>query len=262
MTLVRPIIAAIALTIVAGCTALEEPGGNIGAISTLQVPSPSIVLGDVMRDSTGAPAPVRVIVYDRRGAPIEGAAVTYLSLDPSVSVDASGQLSGLTLDPEGARIVGGIDNLQTAPVRVFVTVAPTGAAATSTGGSILFTPLTDTTNNTNWSDTLGVRVTGAGGAGAQGFVVDYTIERAPTQTGTRPAVYLADPATQRASTRDTTSASGYASRRLILRQTAVGDAALLSGTKVDTIAVRATVRYGGVDIPGSPLTFLVPVRRR
>jgi hypothetical protein len=61
--------------------------------------------------------------------------------------------------------------------------------------------------------------------------------------------------------RDTTDTKGLASRRVILRQVALASATR-SGSKSDSIIVRASVKYLGNEVPGSPMEFVVPVSKK
>jgi hypothetical protein len=58
-----------------------------------------------------------------------------------------------------------------------------------------------------------------------------------------------------------TDTKGIASRRVVLRQLAV-DTSIRSGSRRDSVIVRATVKYLGADVPGSPVTFYVPVFKK
>jgi len=78
-------------------------------------------------------------------------------------------------------------------------------------------------------------------------------------TATSPAVYIAGD-DGKPSVTDTTDASGAASRRLVVYTRALGDEQLLLGNKVDTAIVMARTWYKGVQVNGSPATFIVLIR--
>ena len=61
--------------------------------------------------------------------------------------------------------------------------------------------------------------------------------------------------------RDTTSNTGVSSRRVILRQAAVATA-VREGTRTDSVIVRASVKYLGADVPGTPIQFVVPISKK
>jgi hypothetical protein len=72
-----------------------------------------------------------------------------------------------------------------------------------------------------------------------------------------PTAYIGD-ATAKSMPRDTTDTKGAASRIVVLRQAAVATD-VRSGTRSDTVIVRATIKYLGADVPGSPIDFIVPI---
>jgi hypothetical protein len=249
--------------VVAGCVELGAPKGGVISISGLRIASPAVVIGDILRDSLGLAAPLELTAFDGSGNPIAGEPVSFFALDSTIKVDADGTVHGLLRDSLGARLVGGAGTLQTLPQRVFVSVRPDTATRTTESASIVFDLTTpDTTAQTNWSPPLTLTLVGVASAKSQGFIVDYRILRSPTPaTAGAPTAYLADDA-GRASARDTTDRQGNAGRRVVLRQQAIGDAALLGGSKTDTITVRATVKYLGADVTGSPIDFFVAVSRK
>lgn len=261
----RALIGAAAVSVAAACVELGGPKDGVVSISSLKMAYPSVVVGEILRDSLGAPAPLSIVAFGPSGEVLDSEAITFLALDSTVSVDPDGTVHGLRRDTLGGRVVATAGGLQTPPLRVIVTVAPTTVTRSVDPTAIAFdTSLSkrDSTAETNASPPLTVTVVGAGGVGVQGFIVSYALVRSltPVIAGT-PTAYLADDA-KRTSPRDTTSAAGIASRRVIIRQAAFLDAAWLAGTKTDTIIIRATVRYLGADVPGSPIDFIVPVSKK
>lgn len=249
------------VAIVAACVELGGPKEGVVSISNLTLPYPSVVIGDLMRDSLGNPSPVSITAFDANGG-VSDVTPVYLALDTTVKVDADGTVHGVTRDSLGGRIVGGAGGLQTPPARVIVTIAPTtvekGAAATF----IQFVNTDpDSTKQTNWAAALEVTVNGASAAPAQGYVVTYSVVESPDpQVAGTPTAYVGDEAA-RTMWRDTTDTKGIASRRVVLRQAAIADA-IRNGSRPDSIIVRATVKYLGADVPGSPVTFVVPVSKK
>ena len=247
----------------AACIDIGGPSSGVVSISNLTVAFPSVVIGDLLRDSLGAVAPLQLTAFDPSGNPIPGAEVTFVALDSTIRIDADGTVHGITRDTVGARVVAGAGGLQTAPARIFVSVAPQ-TATKGTAPTLIEFDITapDTATRSNWSPALAVTLTGAGDVGAQGFIVSYEIIRAPAPIDpAAPAVYLADENGRR-SARDTTDRQGLAGRIVVLRQQAIGDPALFAGTKTDTVIVRATARYLGVDLPATPIDFIIPVRKK
>jgi hypothetical protein len=253
------LLAGVVLAAIAACD-LTTSAGEIASISTINLPSPSVVIGDVMRDSLGAPAPVSIDVFDANGRQITDAHLTLRHLDSTITIESSGLVHGVSRDTVGARIVIGAGGLQTPIARVFVSVAPSKAKNAMTAApAIVFDSHVDTTAQTNWSPLLVVELTDANGVGAQGFITQYSLVRTPAPlTPQTPTAYLANDAGA-TSSRDTTDHAGVAGRRVVLRQAAIGDSVLLDGNKIDTIIVRVTASYAGVVVAGMPIDFIVPV---
>jgi len=251
-----------ALIGVGACLDLGGPKEGVISISSLHLPSPSVVVGDLMRDSLGNPAPLSITAFGPNGEELPGEPVTFVTLDSTVRIDADGTLHGITIDTLGARVIAGAGQLQTPPQRVIVTVAPTTATKSTTSTPIQFVAETpDTTNNSNWSPGLVVTVKGAGGAAAQGYIVTYSVIESPdAQVPGTPTAYIGNDAA-RAMSRDTTDTKGEASRRVILRQSAIATD-VRAGTRSDTVIVSASVKYLGADVPGSPMQFIIPVSRK
>src|SRR5262249_40919727 len=65
-------IGAAVVLAIAACIDMSAPNNGVASISTLLLPSPSVVIGDVMRDSTGVPAPLAVTPFDQAGKALTG----------------------------------------------------------------------------------------------------------------------------------------------------------------------------------------------
>jgi hypothetical protein len=241
----------------------------IASISALSLPYPTVVIGDVMRDSLGVTAPVSIQAFDASGKLVTDQSPQFTILDATtntlastVQIDQSGIVHGIARDTVGARVFASFGTLTAPAQRVFVSVAPTKAAQTPGPWEISFVDtIPDTLTATNWSPPLALTLSDANGIGAQGFVVTYAVTRYPApQTAGDTAAYIGDDA-GKPSGRDTTDLKGVASRRVVLRQRVLADS-VRAGTHVDTIIVRATVRYNGVDVPGTPLDYIVPVMKK
>lgn len=258
----RRALAGAVVVVLAGCLDLGGPKDGVVSISSLRLPYPSVVVGDLLRDSLGTPAPVSIIAYGPDGQELTTEPKTFVGLDSSVRVDVDGTVRGVTRDTLGGRVVGGAGALQTPPQRIIVTIAPTTVTKGTDPTPIVFVAeAPDSTANTNWSPSLTVTVRGANDAPAQGYVVVYSLIEMPDALvpGT-PTAYIAEGAAPRMP-RDTTNTAGVASRRVILRQAAVATD-IRNGSRSDSVIVRATVKYLGADVPGSPIDFVVPVSRK
>ena len=234
----------------AACVDVSSPKGRVVSISSLLLPSPGVVRGDVMRDSTGAPASMRIIAYDASNNPVTGLDAEFFVLDRGAHVDTNGRLVGDSLAT--VRVVGTIGGLQTPTTSVFVTVAPVKIAATGTIDTLRYRVDGDTAQNL--SSALGVLVTGAGDTAVAGVVVQYKVTRAPaSKPGSPPTVYISD-ASARPMFSDTTDTGGRANRRrAAVRVTALGAA-------LDSIVVEASATYKGAPLQGSPVRLVIRAR--
>jgi hypothetical protein len=257
----RALVACAVLGLAVACVELGGPKEGVVAISNLRLPYPSVVIGDLLRDSLGVATPLRIAAFGPNGDSLNAEPITFVALDTTISVDADGFVRGRFRDSVGGRVVAGAGGLQTPTHRIIVTFAPTGTTKSAAATAIAFdAALPDTSEKQNWSPALELTLTGDAGA-PQGYVVTYSLERtpAPKVAGT-PTAFIAD-AAGKPMPRDTTDTKGVASRIVVLRQAAVEDP-LRAGTKTDTIIVRATVKYLGTDVPGSPVEFIIPVSRK
>lgn len=232
-----------------GCLDMSAPKSGVASLSPLTLPSPSVVLNDVMRDSSGTPAPLRVIAFDQGGDTLSGVKTAFFLLDRGAHIDAAGLLYGDSLTT--VRVVGEVAGVQTSIVTVPITAPPDTAINTTPAGDTLRIS-TDTTKSK--SSALSLKLQSASGAPAQGFVVHYQVVYAPpTAAGETPAVYIGNDASA-LSPVDTTDAAGTASHRYAyLRLKAI------AGTP-DSVVVTTTIEYKGLAVRGSPLRYVIPVR--
>jgi hypothetical protein len=256
----RGLLAA-ATTLLVACIDLGGPSQDVVSISNLRLPYPSVVIGDVLRDTLGNPAPLSIVAFGRAGDTLAGQTVSFIAIDSTVKVDPDGIVHGVTRDTLGGRVVGGTGGLQTPAQRIIVTIAPTDVTSGTASTSIQFDATAlDTTASTNWSQGLALTVTGASGAAAQGYVVSYALIRSPPpDTPGALTAYIGDDS--RHSAADTTDTRGIASRKAVVRLGSVSKA-LLAGSITDTIIVRAHVKYLGAEIAGSPIDYIIPVSKK
>jgi len=249
----------VAALVAVACLDMSAPKGA-ASISSLLLPSPSVVVGDTMRDSVGKAAPLRVIAYDANDVPISGIETQFFITDSAAVARIN---NGIVIgDKQGSiHVIGQVGSVQTTPVTVPITVAPTKLALS---GKIdtLFVPsktLTDTSTASVGSATLAVSLHGVGDTASLGFVVKYELSKAPaTIASTIPGIFLSDDGT-RVSPVDTSDGSG-ASRRLMVRSWLLVDQAVRSGQKVDSAVVIVSTSYKGAPVPGSPLRLVIPVK--
>src|SRR5438552_18517371 len=134
---------------VAGAVACTDVSGSSTSVLSIQfdtLPSPSVVVGDTLRDTTGAVIRPVVHAYNFKGAEILPAPVYFLSPDSGVTVDsATGVIVGDSLRSTSARIVATVGRLQ-AIQRVDVTLSPDLLEAVNGRDSLQYS-LIDTTLN-------------------------------------------------------------------------------------------------------------------
>jgi hypothetical protein len=242
------------------CIDMSAPKGP-ASISALQLPSPSVVVGDTMRDSNGVAAPLKVVAFDANGNRIGEVAADFFITDSGHIAHIGG--STLVGDQLGTvHVIGQIGALQTPAAAIPVTVAPTKIAPLNASLDTLTVPITGDSATSMAGAVLSVTLHGANDSTAQGFIVKYAIVYAPLTKAavTTPAVYLADDLGNIASV-DTSDASG-ASRKLVINSLFLADDALTAGTgtKIDSAVVNASAYYRGVLVPDSPVRFVVPFK--
>ena len=237
------------------CGEVPSLPDNIAYISPVLLPAPAIAVGDKLRDSTGAVAPLRIDAYDVNGVLIPGLSATFIVTsippDSGVTIDANGIVTALG-SVKSVQIVGRVgDHLQTPPITLDV-VPP----ADSIGKGIFVD-----TASLPVGKALPVSVTGlppGGGArtGIKGIIVRYRIVAKYGNAPDSARAVLTDDANALARPDstvavDTSDASGVASRTLVV-----------SGGGVDSVEVRASAQsLRGVALKGSPVRLLVKVKR-
>lgn len=216
------------------CTEVPSPDNGVASLSRVQRPSPGLVVGDTMRDSTGVVAPLRVIAYGLDDEP--------LATQPSasfVTLNGNAHLAGSLLigDTVGTvRIVGIVGSLQTNVDTVPVTLRPdTLVESDSIVHRVKYTAGSDTVARSAELGTIVQHL--APTSGVQAVVVKYSITKAPQGT-TTPTAALVN--FNSLSDRDTSDATGRASRAARLRLSALN-----STSTSDTVMVNATATYRG-----------------
>jgi hypothetical protein len=239
---------------------MSAPKGP-ASISTLMLPSPSVVVGDTMRDSTGAVAPLRVIAYDANDTPIVEPPTLFLVIDTSGAghIANSNKLVGDKLG--SISVLGQIAGIQTTTVGVPVTIAPiTFVLPTGLPDTLVVPFAGDTTASSTGSTAIAVTLKGRGDTASVGFIVKYDLVNAPASIpgSTTGAVYIGNDAGQ-PSPRDTTDAGG-ASRKLFVKSWLLADAALKAGQRTDSAVVLVSTAYKGKQVNGSPIRVVIRIK--
>lgn len=250
-------------------TACSEVGlgpDEAAAIELDPFPSPSVVVGDTLRNIDGIVTPVRARVFNVRGDVIGDATARYLyadfNIDSALAIDsATGIVVAKKLVAGDKRIAARIGGSLQVLRGIRIVTRPDSVDGTSLT-TILGTSLPDTgrrglDSNSTKPLTVTVRHREAGAFTAVPYwpVRFQLLTPANPTNDTMATAYLIDDQ-GRASTIDTTDDSGVAGRRVRVRALQFP-----AGTAVESVVVRATVTYRGQPLKGSPVRLTAPVRR-
>lgn len=236
--------AALAAVLGAACVKVSDNSTTVLSIQFDPFASPSVVLGDSLRDTAGTVAAPIVHAFNYQGEEIESPPVRFYAPDPGVSVDSvTGVITADSLRSTPARIVATVGSLQ-AVRTIEVTLRPDRIAPVN-GRDTLSYSLVDSTLNI--SDQLTVKVT-HGTPVADTAVRSYIVSFALVSGGDSRLAELVSGAN--VSSVDTTDASGVAGRAVRIRP-------LFLTTTVDSVIVNATVKYRGTPVTGSPVRLVV-----
>lgn len=237
-----------ALMAVVACTKIPTETDTVLSLEFDLLPSPSIVLGDTLRDTAGVARRLSATVFNFQGDIIPGAPVVFASPDRGIRINpTTGFVIGDSLRATPARVVATIAGLQ-AVLPLDITLRPDTVVA-SNGRDSLGYSLTDTTRNV--SPVMSVRLL-HGLLNADSSVKSYVVSFAVTSSNSAGLATLVNDA-GRDSRVDTTDASGIAGRKLRV------NAARLSSL-VDSVIVQATVKYRGNPVRGSPVRLVLRLR--
>ena len=258
-----------AVAVVVACAEVGTGPSEAAAIEMTPYASPSVVIGDTLRDLNGVITPIRAIVRNVKGDPITGAPIRYLYADAprdsALVVDSiTGIVRALRASTADARLAARIGSSLQVLRLLIVTQRPDSMDRGGQPDASVFTTTfpdtgrTQATRNSSQPLNVIVRHVEANGAGSlvNGWPVKFEIISPANPTNdTTKSVYLVDDA-GRASVLDTTDLSGTAGRKVRVRATAYP-----SGAAVDTVVVRASVSYKGKALNGSPIRMVLPVKR-
>ena len=257
--------------VLCGSVACAEIGTNPetpAAIELPPFPSPSVVVGDTLRDLEGNVTPIVAIVRNVRGDVIADAAVRFLyadfARDTALHIDpVSGIVFASRAATGEARIAARVGNTLQVLRTLTVTLRPDSMDAQARVVALLTTTVPDTGReaagrNTSQGMQVNVRHRPAAGgvANVNAWPVRYRIvSPANAANDTTAAVFLVDEQ-GRPSSLDTTNTGGSAVRRVRVRA-----AQFPTSFAVDSVIVEATASYRGVPLAGAPVRFAVPVTR-
>jgi hypothetical protein len=241
---------ALASVIALACTDLSGSSTGILSIQFDSLAAPSVVLGDTLRDTTGAVVIPAVHAFNFKGEEITSVPVRFQSPDSGVVVDSvTGTVFGDSLRSTAARIVASVGSLQ-AVQKVDVTLRPDLLAA-ETGRDSLSYSLIDSTLNV--SPKLSVKLThgvAPNDSAVKSYIVSFAIvsQSDPglgslVNDGGKPSFV------------DTTDATGVAARAIRLHP-------VFLVSETDSIIVSATARYRGIAVTGSPVRLVLKIKPR
>jgi hypothetical protein len=246
------VLSALASLATVACTDVSGSSTSVLSIQFDSLAAPSVVVGDTLRDTTGAIAVPVVHAFNFSGDEISGVSVRFQSPDSGVSVDSvTGIIVGDSLRSTPARIIATVGRLQ-AVQRLDLTLRPDLVAALNGRDSLSYS-LLDTTLNV--SPQLTVKLTH--GIAPNDSVVKSYIVSFSIVTQSDPSLGELVNGAGRPSIVDTTDASGVAGRSIRLHPLF-----LISATAVDSIIVNATARYHGLEVSGSPVRLVLKVKPR
>jgi hypothetical protein len=232
--------------LLAACVDIPTGADEVLSMQVNPLPWPSVVVGDTLRDSTGVVRPVSVTAFNFSGDLITTPEVRFSALDRGIRVDS---LTGVVVGDSirsAARILAKLNGL-TPTTNIAVTLRPDTVTLFNGRDSLSYS-IADTTSNL--SPALGVRVLHGAtlDSGVVAWFVSFRI-LSPTTAG---LAQLVDD-NRRASSADTTDATGVASRRIKLDPTKLVSA-------VDSVIVQASIKYRGISVKGSPARLVLKVK--
>jgi hypothetical protein len=227
--------------------ACTDVSGSSTSVLSLEFDSlpPSVVVGDTLRDTTGAVVLPVVHAFNFKGEEIIPTPVFFLSPDSGVTVDsATGIVTADSLRTTPARIVATVGNLQSSQ-SVTVTLRPDLLQAINALDSLSYSA-TDST--LNLSVPMQVKLS-HGIAPNDSAVTSYIVSFAIVfQSDPRLGELVNDGG--KASVVDTTDASGIAGRKIRLHS-------LFITAPNDSIVINATAKYRGIQVNGSPVRLVL-----
>ena len=253
MTRERLVVTAVAFVIAfiaAGCT---DVSGNADAVLSIEfdsLPSPSVVVGDTLRDTTGLVVTPVVRAFNFDGDEIASAPIWFQSPDSGVTVDSlTGIITADSLRSTAARIFATVGSLQ-ALQRVDVTLRP-DSLFTVDGLDTLSYSVIDSTVNVSQPLTIKlIHGTPPNDSAVKSWLVSFAI------------VQQSDPSlgelvndAKKPSRIDSTNTDGVAGRAIRLHSNFLK-------AETDSIIVEATAKYRGAPVAGSPVRLVVVLKPR
>lgn len=262
--------------VLAACFGIEAPPSGIASISPIRPPSPSVVRGDTMRDSTGAVAPLRVYAFSQSGDTLRGLVPRFTALGTALRIVNDSFVVGDSVR-DSVRVVADLGStsspVQAPPFPIPVTVPPDHISApTGDTTRIEWTFNPTSIDSLQWCDSLAVTLVGPGDSAVVGFLVDYAVTKPLAARGDAASAFVAPVNTRVPMPRDTTDPAGTARRSVVLNLKQVPAQWLTNALNAyfstsdvfkDSVTVDARAQPRGYAIAG-PITktFVVVIRTR
>lgn len=250
-------LAVVIAALAGSCTAISTSPTAIAALQFDTLPFPAVVTGDTLRDSLGVVRPLHAIAFNGAGGVIPNAALTYLALDSGLTISSTGIVTAQRRNGL-VRVIASSPALQSAAETLSVARRPDSLVVTGLIDTIRYT-LPDSAA-ANVSPPLGLQIatldTAGGITGTAGWLVSYQVlfhGKSLAITDTTIATLWNSAGLP--SLQQRTDAGGNVAPKLRVRSTFLPSA-------VESLTVVATVRYHGAPVRGSPVTYLIQVRKK
>jgi hypothetical protein len=241
-------VALVAGAIILACVDIPTGADDLLSFSIDPLGSPSVVVGDTLRDSAGVATPLSVSAFNYSGEQVENIDARFRALDRRVNVDSiAGWVVGDSVSATSSRVLAVVDGF-TGFVTIPVVLRPDTILGVNARDS-LFYSLTDSAANV--SQPMGVRVL-HGLTTTDSAVRAFRVTFDLSAQGTPGLARLVTDA-GRTSSVDTTDADGAATRRIRVDVTRLA-------SLTDSVIVSASVKYRGQHVRGSPLRLVLYLR--
>ena len=239
--------AAAAAVFLLACTEISGNKNDVLSVKFDTLASPSVVVGDTLRDTLGVIALPHVTAFNFQNDSVHSAVVRFRSPDGGISIDSlTGLIVGDSLRATSVRIIAAVGALQ-AQQLLGLSLRPDTISAATASPDTLKESLLDTT--TNFSKGFSVKLVhhNAVDSAVPNYIVSFQIVSPPGSS----AFDLVNEG-GKVSIVDTTDANGLAGRRVHLH---------LGGSEAvpDSVIVNATAKYRGVKVKGSPVRLVVKI---
>lgn len=242
-----------AISVAAGCAEIGTGPDRPAAIELEPYPSPSIVVGDTLRDFEGVVSPIRAVVRNVSGDAIADAPVRYLyadfNRDSALSVDSASGIVVAAKTPTGEpRLAARVGSTLQVIRPLVVTIRPDTMEGSSPTQTLNLLPVDTAANRTVAFRAVLQNTETTTKRPVNAWVVRYRlVSPANPNNDTTLAAWLVNEQ-NRPTTLDTTGTQGEVDRFVRVRAGAFP----VSGT-VDSVVVEMQAFYRGRPLKGAPL---------